>query len=46
MNYDEYGFSIIDDEVDYDELFDRKPKAEESNEKEKEEIILDTPLFD
>ena len=46
MNYDEYGFPIIDDDVDYDILFDRKPKAEESKSNENEEITLDTPLFD
>lgn len=47
MNYDEYGFPIIDDEVDYDELFDRKSKTESKpEEKENEEIILNSPLFD
>ncbi len=48
MNYSECGFPIIDDEVDYDIVFDRKSKSKESesNKKENQEIILNTPLFD
>lgn len=48
MNYSECGFPIIDDEVDYDVLFDRKSKPEESkpNKKENKGEILSTPLFD
>ena len=48
MNYSECGFPIIDDEVDYDVLFDRKSDNVELKpaEKEKECEISNAPLFD
>ena len=48
MNYDKYGFPIIDDDVDYDELFGRKLDNAELKpaEKEDEGETLSTPLFD
>lgn len=48
MNYDEYGFPIIDDDVDYGELFGRKSNNEElkPDEKENEGETLNAPLFD
>lgn len=48
MNYSECGFLIIDDEVDYDVLFDRKSDNAELKpaEKEDEGETLSTPLFD
>lgn len=47
MNYSECGFPIIDDEVDYDELFERKTSKESQSDKaEKKGEILSTPLFD
>ena len=47
MNYDKYGFPIIDDDVDYDELFGRKSNDDlKPAEKEKECEIPNAPLFD
>ena len=47
MNYSECGFPIIDDEVDYDEIFDRKSNKElKSDEKDEVEKIPNSPLFD
>lgn len=47
MNYSECGFPIIDDDVNYDELFGDKSDGElKPAEKEDEGETLSTPLFD
>ena len=47
MNYSKCGFPIIDDEVDYDELFDRKTNKEsKADETENKGQALSMPLFD